>query len=377
MKQRVLRTLYLNGPLTAAAISTLCGVSSGSCLSTARRLCRLGLAEESVSEAKNGRKQVRFSPVAPSLRCLGIHILPDFVVMSLVSPDGTVEKTKRFERDVDYSESSNVNELTDCVEKIISSDGYRVCSIGISCPGPIRLQDGLLRRVVSVGGINISLFADELREAFELPVCCAFDSECAGEYFLSVDGNACRGVTCCVCAGDTVTASFFVDGVCLSSRGLSGLIGHTSINFRDERCYCGNRGCLEQYASTSLLADTLHTNTLFGVNLRTFDETVELYKSGDPATVKCVDNLAGNLAIGLVNMIWTLNPSSIFVTGELTRFGGVLSGPIHSVIKQRVLPEAFSDLTVKVSDNSTDDFAAGAALMSFGVALESNFKKKG
>lgn len=373
-KYRVLRALHLNGSLTAKALSALCDIPSATCLRAARQLCAMGLVKESVSTLKNNRKQIKFSSVKNELRALGIHILQNKVVMSVVSSDGNVCDTLSLERDADYSELSNINEIAEHAERLISENGYLIKAIGITRPGPVMLHNGLIRRVQSFGGINAELLADELRLAFEVPVTCSFDSECAGEYYLLKNREAVNGVTCVVVAGDTVTAAIFNDGKLLRSNGLAGLIGHTGLNFRDERCYCGNRGCLENYVSTSLLIDSLQTSTLFGVNLLTFDEAVELYKSGDPSTVKSVDNLAANLAIGLVNMIWTLNPSNIIVTGDLTRFGGVLSGPINSVIKQRVLPEAFAALTISVSDNVTDEFAAGSGISAFGEGLETKFK---
>lgn len=374
IKQRILQALYRNGALTPKALSAICGIPASSCTRAARTLCELKLAKESVSVLKNGRKQVRFSPVKSELCSLGLHLLPDRVVMSVVDTRGEIVCSEILERDADYSDLSGINEIAEGAERLISASKRAIKSIGISYPGPIRLENGLLRRVINVGGINVSLLADELKSAFEVNVKCSFDSESAGEYYLALNPEASKGVTCCVRSGDTVTSAIYVDGEAVRSNGLTGLLGHTGLNFRDERCYCGNRGCLEEYASTSLLSDKIQTNTLFGVTLRTFDETVEGYKAGDPATVKEVDTLASYLAIGLVNMIWLLNPSHIYISGDLTRFGGVLSGPIHSVIKQRVLPEAFDSLSVTVADNNIDEACAGAALSAFADALENKFK---
>lgn len=374
IKQRILQALYRNGALTPKALSSICGLPVATCTRAANSLCALNLAKKSVSLLKNGRKQTKFSAVKSELCSLGIHLLSDRVIMAVVNAKGEALESVTLERDVDYSDLSNINEIAENAERLISRVKKEIKSVGISYPGPISLENGLLRPVINVGGINVSLLAEELKNAFELNVKCSFDSESAGEYYLALYPDASRGVTCCVRSGETVTSAIYVDGAVIRSNGFTGLLGHTGLNFRDERCYCGNRGCLEEYASTSLLSDKIQSNTLFGVTLRTFDETVEQYKSGDPSTLKEVDTLASYLAIGLVNMIWLLNPSHIYISGDLTKFGGVLSGPIHSVIKQRVLPEAFSSLSVTVADNSLDEACVGAALSAFADALENKFK---
>lgn len=374
IKQRILQALYRNGALTPKALSAICGIPLASCTRAANALCALNLAKKSVSTLKNGRKQTKFSAVKSELCSLGLHLLPDRVIMAVVDTRGETVEHITLERDVDYSDLSNINEIAEGAERLISVSKREIKSIGISYPGPIRLENGLLRRVINVGGINVSLLSNELKNAFEVNVKCSFDSESAGEYYLAFNPEASKGVTCCVRSGETVTSAIYINGDVVRSGGLTGLLGHTGLNFRDERCYCGNRGCLEEYASTSLLSDKIQSNTLFGVTLRTFDETVEQYKAGDPSTVKEVDTLASYLAIGLVNMIWLLNPSHIYISGDLTRFGGVLSGPIHSVIKQRVLPEAFSALKITVADNLSDEACIGAALSSFADAMENKFK---
>ncbi len=374
LRKRILFALYQNGTVTATGLSGLTGLSPSVCLRVARQLCKLGLARETSGVTVKGRKQVRFAPVRVSWYALGIHILTDSMTLSVVGADGKVEESVHLERDVDYTDSDGIYVAVERSERLINTVLRPVYAIGITCPGSMKQQRGFLRPVLSYGGIDCRLLTDELRQAFEIPVVQGYDSTCAGEYYLATRSGAIPGVTCCVDTGELLTATTFIDGVELHSQGYAGLIGHMGLNFRDERCYCGNRGCLEQYASTALLRERLQTGTLFGVNLQTFDETVARYKSGDPATVKEVDTLAASLAMGIVNMIWLLNPSHLYLVGDLTRFGGALERTFHSVIKQRVLPEAFSALTVEIAQNVTDEFAAGAALKAFGVALEE--KKK-
>ena len=375
-RKRVLFALCVNGAMNAKALGESCRLSPAAARQTARQLVSLGLVrEKSVTDAK-GRSQPRFSAMKSPLCALGIHLTSDGAVLSVVGFDGSVKESLSLERDADYTDSDAVDVLLDRAERLINVPLRTVCGIGITCPGPMRQQYGYLRVVTSCGGVDLATLQSELKEAFELPVTQGYDSSSAGEYFLATRKGASRGVTCSVDTGSLITAATFIDGTELKSGGYAGLIAHMGMNFRDERCYCGNRGCLEQFASTSLLRERLQTNTLFGINLQTFDETVALYASGDPATVKEVDTLSASLAMGLVNLVWVLNPSHLYLTGDLTRFPGSLEHTVHSVIKQRVLPEAFSSLSIEISQNATDEYAAGAALFAFGTALSEMKAKK-
>ena len=370
LKKRVLYALNSNGSMTSKELSDICGQTGAACLRAARKLCEAGLVKESSKTAKNGRTLPVFSAVRTKKCALGVHIMPQSVMVSVVNQNGKTAFCRRFERDSDYTNGNGVNELCDLIEMKIMSEKHEICAIGVTCAGPVLQSGGMLRRVESYGGFDIEKLVNELKAAFALPVTFGSTAQALGEYCLATKRGYNTGVTVCVDASDSIFASIFDGGKPLSgAAGLAGIMGHTSLNFRDERCYCGNRGCLEQYASTSLLVDRLQTNTLFGMNMRSFDETVELYRSGDPATVKEVDNAASYLAMGLVNAIWLLNPSHICIAGELAKFDGALNKTVHSVIKQRVLPEAFSSLTVDICDCDADVFAAGAALSAFGETI--------
>jgi len=368
LRKTVYFALLHGGTMTAKALAERCGLPAASCLRTARQLVALGLAKE-VCATANGRTQVKFTAKKTSLCSLGIHLKNDTATLALVSPDGTVTEKAVLARDLDYSEEDGTEQLLNAAEQLINKENREIIGIGVTCPGPMRQQRGYLRQVTDCAGFDLALLCSELKEAFGLPVTLGYDASCAGAYFIATRKDASRGITCCVDTGELITAASFCDGRELKSRGHAGLIAHMGMNFRDERCYCGNRGCLEQYASTAHLYERLHAETLFGVVLQTFDETVALYQSGDPATVKEVDTLSSSLAMGLVNLIWTLEPEHLFLVGDLSKFTGSLERTVHSVIKQRVLPEAFASLSVEISSGELDEYAAGAALTAFGEAL--------
>ena len=369
LRKQVFFALTAGGAMNAKTLGEQCGLSAQVCLRTARQLCALGLVREKTSTAANGKKQVRFAAAKTQDCALGIHIEDDKVTLAVVAADGSVKETSTLERDADYTAVSAIEVLLERADRLINVPLRTVCAIGVTCPGPMRQQLGFLRPVTECGGFDLESFEQELNEAFELPVVRGFDSASAGEYFLATRKGAARGVTCCVDAGSLITAATFVDGREIKGNGHAGLIAHMGVNFRDERCYCGNRGCLEGYASTSLLRERLQKNTLFGIRLDTFDDTVKDYASGDPATVKEVDTLCASLAMGLVNLVWTLEPSHLYLVGDLTRFPGALERTVHAVIKQRVLPESFAALSIEISQNTLDEYAAGAALAAFGASL--------
>ncbi|MGC8777352.1 MAG: ROK family protein, partial [Candidatus Caldatribacteriaceae bacterium] len=102
-------------------------------------------------------------------------------------------------------------------------------------------------------------------------------------------------------------------------RGLNGScgeIGHTTIDPEGVLCYCGNRGCLEQYTSTAAILRALKEEEGREVN---FAEVIARYLQGDPIVVNVLRRAGYFLGKGIANVINLLNPQAVVLGGELSQ----------------------------------------------------------
>lgn len=131
--------------------------------------------------------------------------------------------------------------------------------------------------------------------------------------------------------------------------------GHATIDYQGKPCICGNRGCLEAYASIRTLFERFYPGqTPSG---HQFQILVERLWAGDPAVTEAVEEMAAYLAIGIVNVINAYNPREICIGGLL---GFLITEPVLAAIQRRVqemVPPHFRR-NLRITVSSLGDMAA-------------------
>lgn len=145
------------------------------------------------------------------------------------------------------------------------------------------------------------------------------------------------------------------------ANGLAGEIGHTIIEPNGLQCSCGNRGCLEQYASEENLFDT--ATKIKGYEIKK-EKFVELFESGDKDIQKLYFKSLDYLAITLHNAILFLNPSTLILTGYL-----------YSNIEVTLdyLKEKFNTSIMNVNNYFISDLNKNTMILGFTKLIVQNF----
>ena len=124
-------------------------------------------------------------------------------------------------------------------------------SVGIGVPGPVDSK-GVVHKCVNLGWdfLNIN---EELNKLIELPVKGGNDANVAalGEMWKGGGQGFSRIVV--VTHETGVGGGIIIDGEMLTgATGAGGEIGHIHVeDHENDSCGCGNKGCLEQYASAT------------------------------------------------------------------------------------------------------------------------------
>lgn len=148
----------------------------------------------------------------------------------------------------------------------------------------------------------------------------------------------------CITVGTGVGGGLVLDDrLYTGSRGMAGVIGHTTVLPDGPRCGCGNRGCLEVVASGAALARAAQAAIEAGdIDL------ARLTGTRTPAPEQVAQAAAANkrareffhqagtyLGLGLANLVCILNPMAIVVGGGLSGAGELLLAPIRREIEAR------------------------------------------
>ncbi|MDO4938624.1 MAG: ROK family protein [Lachnospiraceae bacterium] len=108
-------------------------------------------------------------------------------------------------------------------------------------------------------------------------------------------------------------------------------IGHSIINYRGERCLCGNRGCMETLCTTPVLFrklnESAHMNLtyseLFGseINVDTMHLVAKELESGNREVEKVIQSYTETLCSALLSTINLLGIQSVHIGGDLAILG--------------------------------------------------------
>lgn len=108
-------------------------------------------------------------------------------------------------------------------------------------------------------------------------------------------------------------------------------LGHMSVDFHGEHCPCGNRGCLELYASVNAIVRRVVTCIGQGEKSlvtklagdRSIDEHIicEAARRGDALANRVIDEAAQSFSYALTTVLNMYGPEAIVVGGRIKAFG--------------------------------------------------------
>lgn len=176
-----------------------------------------------------------------------------------------------------------------------------------------------------------------------------------------------------VTIGMGIGAAVFMNGnFYFGADGLAGELGHTTIDERGEICSCGNRGCLEVYASGWAIIDSVRMALQQGVtsslsqtkdNL-TIENIVDAARIGDRLSQNVLSEAGTHLGTALATFVNLFNPQSIILSGAVSQVANSFYlESLSTAMKQRAFHRSVRNLSVIVSRLGGESGAIGAALL--------------
>ncbi|HEV2379507.1 MAG TPA: ROK family transcriptional regulator [Terriglobia bacterium] len=162
----------------------------------------------------------------------------------------------------------------------------------------------------------------------------------------------------------------------LGADNLAGELGHTTIDERGDLCSCGNRGCLEVYASgwaiikrsKAALQQGVHSGLAKLVEKEpdrlTIENVVAAAKGRDRFAQTVLWEAGLHLGTGLATIVNLLNPEALVLGGEVLRASkAFVLKPLFYSLKSRSFHRSVQNLKVVVSRLGGEMGAVGAAIL--------------
>jgi glucokinase len=147
-----------------------------------------------------------------------------------------------------------VADMADAIASLLDETCGRAETIGLGSPGPLNLADGTLGQLPNFPGWDFFPLRSALEELTGLSVVLDCDANAAAlaEWKLGAGRNEGVDSMAMLTLGTGVGSGIILNGhIWHGMVGMGGEVGHVSVNFDGPVCSCGNRGCLEYYASAT------------------------------------------------------------------------------------------------------------------------------
>ncbi len=242
-----------------------------------------------------------------------------------------------------------LNNMCDAIQQ--TSEKYRakanLLGVGIGVPGIMDQQTGMMRESPNLPGWADYAVRAEIERRLGTPVILENDANCAafGEKWLGA-GRRVRDLAM-LTLGTGVGGAIVIDGkIWHGMTGMAGEFGHMTVDPEGPQCGCGNRGCLEQYASATAVVRMAREAIAAGEApglCRSASSDVEfsakeIYNfaiQGDEQARKIFRRVGRALGISLATMINGLNLEMYVIGGGVSSAWDAFSPSIFEELRQR------------------------------------------
>ncbi len=225
------------------------------------------------------------------------------------------------------------------VHQLAAATGTAVAdfsSIGIGIPGAVDSESGRVSHAVNLGLADLELGA-LLHERLGRPVRVDNDVNAAALGAFHLQGLGSGQSMAYLNVGTGLAAGLVLDGRLWSGvSGVAGEIGHIPVDPQGPVCPCGQRGCLELYASGSAVArqwpsdDPLPVRALFAAAA-----------SGDATAAAVRDRLLLGVAEAARILVLAVDVDDVVIGGGISRIGDELIEGVRGVIARWEADSAF------------------------------------
>lgn len=306
---------------------------------------------------------------------MGIDVGGTNIRLALVGEDGSVLLRERRPTGIDQGRELFLERLISGIAELRKGRetlGVEVRAVGMGIPGLIAGSGLVLSspNLRPIEGLNLK---EIVAQATGLPVIAVNDANAAG--YGEKSYGAGRGIDSLLhlTLGTGVGSGLILNGeLWCGIDGVAAEYGHTTLEPDGLPCPCGNRGCLEQYASATALvkaaAKALDEGeesalaTLPRVSLTA--ETIALAaRQGDPLACALFERAGRYLGIAGAAIVNLLNLEAIILGGGVAESFDLLAAPMRREIRERAFAVPANRVRIVKGELGDDAGILGAAAL--------------
>lgn len=254
---------------------------------------------------------------------------------------------------INTSEFSDVNSFLDHLFKTIhtsiESSNTELKILGIGVGAPIgNYYRGTIEYASNLNWKGVIPMVDLIKKYYNIPVVLSNDANAAALGEMMFGGAENMKDFILITLGTGLGSGIVVNGnVVYGHDGFAGELGHIIAVDDGRQCACGNRGCLETYASATgikrtvfeLLSEYTDNSDLRKITYEdlTAKMITEAAQKGDRIAIKAFEITGKILGKNLANAVAFSSPEAIFLFGGLAAAGDFIFKPTKEHMEKNLL----------------------------------------
>ncbi len=322
MNEKLVKEVIIKyNTISRASISRKIGLNKASVSAIVSNLLEQNLVKEVGSgDSTTGRKPILVSLNENSGTTISFDIRKKNIRSSALNMNGEIILSKNLQ-DIKIHSSTVFNHISKLIKeykKELPKTTYGIAGISIGIHGIVIEEEVGFSPFYDLDKISLKTLVEE---KFSIPTIVENEANLSvlGEKLCGDDNDNLVNII----VSDGIGAGIIYNNQLFRGQGhYAGEIGHMIINAKGKKCVCGNRGCIEQYASeTNLMA---YYSKKTGQAKVKFIDFKKDYDKKKPYTEEIVKEFINYISIIINNLSLTISPDTVLINSKFTEIDGVI-----------------------------------------------------
>lgn len=376
----MIHLLQEKGSCSRADLAKASGLTQASITKIIRDLVNLDIVVETgYTGGVKGRRSISLSLNCEKYKVLAIKVARRSISSCVYDISGKKYTSFQTSQEISYDPYCTINTIVSHVRYHIAQTP-EIKAIGIALMGFYLYQED---RIALIGDYtyswhNVSI-QKEVQSFFNIPVFVEHDANAGALAYWTFGSfdKASKHVLLHIIASEGIGAGVVIKGkIYHGGHGIAGEAGHLSIDFQGRECECGSKGCLQQYCSS------LAVEKYAKIRLKDHPESIlnefseisvhDIFyamRKQDPFSCEIIKETGTYLGYGLVNLVNLFDPDMIVISDLMVEGDEYLLSSAKDVLKSRLLPDIYKNLTVRYSEIKDDLILLGAGAVAIAKIL--------
>ena len=314
---------------------------------------------------------------------LGIDLGGTNIKSGIVNDAGQIICKHSQPTDSKYGGEQVIKNMIQAGQTVVSNAKMQlkdIAYIGIGSPGPVDTENGVVISAPNLSGWDNLPLRNRIAQGLGRPATLANDANAAafGEYWVGAGASSEIQNLIMLTLGTGVGSGIVLNGQILhGTYGYAGEAGHMIVVPQGRECGCGQKGCLETYASASRTAvracealatgrpSILQTDYKKDPQSITAKAVFDASEAGDELATQIIDQSAYYLALACINLSRMLDPQMFVFAGGMALAGDALLSRIRKHYDQQNWHAAPDRVKLEIAQLGNDAGLIGAAAIAW------------